>query len=60
MAVYVGKDWITMPDGSRVWGDVVDMHTTNRQHEAWWLPAYTDSSFPLDYRFMHVVYPGEV
>ncbi len=59
VAVYVGKDWITMPDGSRVWGDVVDMHTSNRRHEPWWLPKYDSSNVPIDYLFAHMTYPGE-
>ncbi|MFE9580629.1 amidase domain-containing protein [Nocardia sp. NPDC006044] len=59
VAVYVGKDWITMPDGTRVWGDVVDMHTSNRRHEPWWLPKYDSSNVPIDYLFAHMTYPGE-
>lgn len=58
-AVYVGQDWITMPDGSRVWGDVVNQHTTDRHHAPWFLPGYAENPdfFPIKYRPVKIDYP---
>lgn len=60
-AVYVGQDWITQPDGSRVWGDVVNMHTSDRYHEPWYLPRYGDDpgNFPVTYRPVKIHYPDD-